>query len=209
MLLLKNNMGKIRKRIRPAVIRYYLNKKEEYEYVRGLLLLFVPFRSEKKEISEQNVLKIYKNIKDDHERNESLELQLSFYQPYQALLENISEIIDDEDDSEDEDGEINVETEDFEKMEETTSEADIEKFLKDFNQEKIETTGLMDKEELLKLIRSLNTEQRKILDDLVERLMYTDYKSNPIYLYISGDAGKSLAGSALALTELGTAQLFI
>ena len=67
----------------------------------------------------------------------------------------------------------------------------------------------MDKEELLKLIRSLNTEQRKILDDLVERLMYTDYKSNPIYLYISGDAGKSLAGSALALTELGTAQHFI
>ena len=208
-LLLKNNMGKIRKRIRPAVIRYYLNKKEEYEYVRGLLLLFEPFQSEKKEISEQNVLKIYKKIKEDHERNESLELQLSFYQPYQSLLENISEIIDDEDDSEDEDGEINVETEDFEKMEETTSEADIEKFLKDFNQEKIETTGLMDKEELLKLIRSLNTEQRKVLDDLVERLMYTDYKSNPIYLYISGDAGKSLAGSALALTELGTAQLFI
>ena len=83
-------------------------------------------------------------------------------------------------------------------MEETTSEADIEKFLKDFNQENIETTGLMDKEELLKLIRSLNSEQRKILDDLVERLMYTDYKSNPIYLYISGDAGKSLAGAALA-----------
>ena len=199
-LLLKNNMGKIRKRIRPAVIRYYLNKKEQYEYVRGLLLLFVPFRSEKKEISEQNVLKIYNNIKEDPERNESLNLQLSFYQPYQSLLENISEIIDDEEDSEDEeeeDGKIDHEAEDFEKMEETTSEADIEKFLKDFNQEKIETTSLMDKEELLKLIRSLNTEQRKILDDLVERLMYTDYKSNPIYLYISGDAGKCLADSAL------------
>ena len=59
-LLLKNNMGKIRKRLRPAIIRYYLNKSEEYEYVRGLLLLFVPFRNEQKEISEQNVLKIYK-----------------------------------------------------------------------------------------------------------------------------------------------------
>ena len=74
-------------------------------------------------------------------------------------------------------------------MKETTSEADIESFLKDLNQEKIETTDLMDKEELLKLIRTLNVEQRKILDDLVERLLNTDYKSNPIYLYVSGDAG--------------------
>ena len=112
-------------------------------------------------------------------------------------------IIDEEVDSEDE--ELNKETEDFEIMEETTSEADIEKFLKDFNREKVETTSLMDKEELLKLIRSLNTEQRKILDDLVERLMYTDYKSNPIYLYISGDAGKSLADSALAWQRSVTA----
>ena len=47
----------------------------------------------------------------------------------------------------------------------------------------------MEKEDLLKLIRTLNVEQRKILDDLIERLMNTDYKSNPIYLYVSGDAG--------------------
>lgn len=190
-LLLKNNMGKIRKRLRPAIIRYYLNKREDYEYVRGILLLFVPFRNEQKEISEQNVLKIYKHIIEDPERNENLELQLSFYQPYQTLLESISELIENESDSEDEDGEEEQTdmNDEYEKTEETTSEADIESFLKDFNKEKIETTDLMEKEDLLKLIRTLNVEQRKILDDLVERLMNTDYKSNPIHLYVSGDAG--------------------
>ena len=47
----------------------------------------------------------------------------------------------------------------------------------------------MEKDELLKLIRTLNIEQRKILDDVVERLMRTDHNSNPFYIYISGDAG--------------------
>ena len=53
------------------------------------------------------------------------------------MLENIEEIVDDDSDSEDEDAEMNGDNEEYDKMEETTSEADIEKFLKDFNQEKI------------------------------------------------------------------------
>ena len=77
-------------------------------------------------------------------------------------------------------------------MEETTSKADIETFLRDFTQEKIETTDLMEKEELLVLIRTLNREQRKIFDDVMERLMRTDHESDPFYLYVSGDAGNTL-----------------
>ena len=139
---------------------------DDYKHVRGLLLLFVPFRNEEKEISEQNALKIYRNIKEDAERNEKLQRQISFYQPYQSLMENINDINLDEEEDSDEDSDGGTETgEHTERFAETTSEADIEKFLKDFNQEKVETTDLMEKTELLRLIRTLNEEQRKILDE--------------------------------------------
>ena len=87
LLCLKNGMGKIRRRLKPAVIRYVLNKRDEYEYARGLLMLFVPFRNETKELSEINVLKLYKYIKEDPERNEKLQHQINFYQPFQEILE--------------------------------------------------------------------------------------------------------------------------
>ena len=188
LLILKNGMGKIRKRVKPAVIRYVLNKGDEYEYVRGLMLLFVPFRNEQKQISERNVLKIYKNLKEDPEQNEKLQCQLSFYQPFQEMLEAIEVIVDDDPESDDEE-DVDRDADDFEKMEETTSEADIENFLKDFNQEKIESTDLIDKEELLTKIRGLNVQQRRIFDDVMERLLRTDFRENPFHLYISGDAG--------------------
>ena len=168
-----------------------MQKSDDYEHARGLLLLFVPFRNEEKEISEQNALKIYRNIKEDAERNEKLQRQISFYQPYQSLMENINDINLDEEEDSDEDSDGGTETgEHTERFAETTSEADIEKFLKDFNQEKVETTDLMEKTELLRLIRTLNEEQRRILDDVVERLKNTDIMANPIHLYVSGDAGK-------------------
>lgn len=191
LIYLKNGMGAMRRRIRPAVIQYYLQKSDDYEHARGLLLLFVPFRNEEKEISEQNALKIYRNIKEDAERNEKLQRQISFYQPYQSLMENINDINLDEEEDSDEDSDDGTQTgEHTERFAETTSEADIEKFLQDFNQEKIETTDLMEKTELLRLIRTLNEEQRRVLDDVVERLKNTDITANPIHLYVSGDAGK-------------------
>ena len=190
LLNLKNRMGKIRKRLRPAVIRYILNKRDKYEYVRGILLLFTPFRNEQQEISEQDAEKIYKHITEDPERNLNLEYQLNFYQPFQSLLEDIEVKVDEvESDSEDDE---DINGEECDKMEETTAKADIETFLRDFNEEKIETTDLMEKKELLVLIRTLNREQRKIFDDVMERLMRTDHDSDPFYLYVSGDAGKTL-----------------
>ena len=105
------------------------------------------------------------------------------------ILEIVEDLIDDDSDSDEEDN-IDEDPERQDKVEETTSEADIEKFLNDFDQEKVETTDLIDKQELLKRIRDLNQQQRRILDDVVERLLRTDYKENPIYLYVSGDAGE-------------------
>ena len=186
---LKNGMGKIRKRVKPAVIRYVLNKSDEYEYIRGILLLFVPFRNEQKEISERNVLKKYKIIKEDPEENEKLQYQLDFYQPYQELLESIEGLVEEEEESDDEE-DMNVDDPGTEKVQETTSEADIETFLKDFDKEKVETTDLIDKSVLLEMIRSLNRNQRKIFDDVMERLMRTNFEDCPFYLYISGDAGR-------------------
>ena len=188
-LNLKNGMGKIRQRLKPAIIRYVLDKKEEYNYIRQLLLLFVPFRDEQQDISEINVLKKYKYIIEDPERNEKLQYQLSFYQPFQELLESVEDIIDNVEDSDDEE-ETNEDMDNLDKIQETTSEADIEQFLQDFGQEKVETTDLIDKDELLKMIRSLNVQQRKIFDDVLERLLRTDLQDSPFYLYVSGDAGK-------------------
>ena len=56
---LQNNMGWIRRRGQRAVLRYYFDKKREEEMKRNLLLLFLPFNNEVKDIHEKDIDKLY------------------------------------------------------------------------------------------------------------------------------------------------------
>ena len=50
-------------------------------------------------------------------------------------------------------------------------------------------TNLTSTETLRSDISSLNIQQRKLFDDIIERLVSTDFEENPFYLFIAGEAG--------------------
>ena len=50
---LKDGFGTIRERESPAILKYYRDKRDDYETIRGTLMLFVPFRNEHSEITSK------------------------------------------------------------------------------------------------------------------------------------------------------------
>ena len=68
------------------------------------------------------------------------------------------------------------------------------KYLKQF-------TDVIEPLELNKLINSLNCEQRKIFDDLVEREVSREVERDPYHVYIAGDAGTGKSYLTTALME--------
>ena len=186
---LKDDFGTIRERTTPAVLRYYLNKSDEYETIRGTLILFHPFRNEYEEISSQHLKIVWEKIQQNELQKKMIESQLDFYQPYQSILDGINSWIEDqkqdeEEEEDDYDDDENV-VEDYDKVElETTDNKNIDDFVKQSKREKIQETDLMCKKTLLQNIGLLNRQQRKIFDDLLERLMNGDFQTNQFLLYI-------------------------
>ena len=56
---LLNNLGYLQRRLRPAVLRYYLRYDEPEDLARGLLILFHPFRNELIDLHSNNVLELF------------------------------------------------------------------------------------------------------------------------------------------------------
>ena len=185
---LKDDFGTIRERQTPAVLRYYLDKSDEYETIRGTLILFHPFRSEYDEISSRDLRVIWGNIKNNPLQYEMIQSQLDFYQPYQSILDGINSFIDEQKEDEEEevddyeDDNVVVEANDLDL--ETTDTKEISDFVKNAKREKVKETDLMCKKALLENIGLLNKQQRKIFDDLLERLISGDFDSNQFLLYI-------------------------
>ena len=179
-------------------------KRDDYEKIRGTLLLFHPFRNEYKEITEQDLRKKYEKIEKDEVQREKLESQISFFQPFQNILDDIEAYIKEQEDEEFEENNDyeadNIENEDDDDLEsestefmdiklETTKIKDIKDFIKESKKEVERETGLMDKKALLEKICMLNLQQRQIFDDIISRLMSGTFEDNQFLLYISGDAG--------------------
>ena len=113
--------------------------------------------------------------------------QIDYYQPYLDLVKDINAyIIDEREDEQDEDygndEDENVTADDG--MLETTDQKDIAEFIKHMKREKVKETDFISKSLLLENVRKLNRDQRKIWDDIVERLMSGDFKTNQFLLYI-------------------------
>lgn len=193
---LMDNFGTIRERQSPAILKYYIDKKDDYETIRGTLLLFHPFRNEQKEITSTDLRIKYQKIQDNPMKKEQLQSQIDYYQPYHELLEGIEDYIrqqEEEDEipenSDDEGEEPDDKVEENDLKLETTKAKDIQEFLKDSEKEVTRDTGLMEKKALLERISMLNIQQRKIFDDIISRLISGDFEDNPFLIYISGDAG--------------------
>jgi hypothetical protein len=128
----------------------------------------------------------YEKIMNDPLKEEMIDLQLKFYQPYQNLLSDIEQYIVEEHEDEEENEDCDKDASDTENSDlnlETTEIKDIKDFIKS-KHENVRETGLLEKDALLEQIALLNSQQRLIFDDVVERLASGDFEENPFLLYI-------------------------
>lgn len=128
----------------------------------------------------------YEKIMNDPLKEEMIDLQLKFYQPYQNLLSDIEQYIVEEHEDEEEKEDCDKDASDTENSDlnlETTEIKDIKDFIKS-KHENVRETGLLEKDALLEQIALLNSQQRLIFDDVVERLASGDFEENPFLLYI-------------------------
>ena len=194
---LQNEKGFIRKRKEPAVLRYYLPYDNDDDLARGLLILFLPFRDEMKEIHEKDVKELL-DVKKD-----LINLKRSRFEKYQVMNDLINLI---QKESEKNDG-VDLEEEDCIE-EETTSAKDIDEFNKWAKQQALKElskfknlTELRNVVTLRRQISELNGQQRKLFDDICERIISTDIDEPPFYLFIAGEAGTGKSHLVCLLIE--------
>ena len=104
-------------------------------------------------------------------------------------LQDTSNEADDDDASE----EVKEFTQEFDEWLKKQNDKNL-KYLKQF-------TDVIEPLELNKLINSLNCEQRKIFDDLVEREVSREVERDPYHVYIAGDAGTGKSYLTTVLME--------
>ena len=186
---LKNDKGFIRRRSKMAVLRYYLPHDNDEDLARGLLILFFPFRNELEDIHTKDVKNLLK------QNLEMIEEKRTLFEKYKLMSDLISSIQTDIE-SENPVVEDSEREEDIEQEIETTSLEDIEQFnkyakaqaTKDLSRFK-DLISVCNIEELRLNISSLNFQQRRIFDDLLERCSSNDCNERPVYIFIAGNAG--------------------
>lgn len=163
---------------------------ELINFLRGTLLLFHPFRNEYKEITTQDLRIKYEKIENNELQHEKLQSQISYFQPYQDLLNGIESYIQEQRDDDElvdddylEDDDIDIQDDDDLELE-TTEIKDIKEYIKNSKKEVTRETGLMDKKALLERICMLNLQQRQIYDDIISRLMSGNFEDNQFLIYI-------------------------
>merc|ERR1712115_274679 len=166
-LLLKNDMGYLKERKKRAIIRYFKGKyDDDITRIRCVMLLYHPFRNE--------VLEVHNNEKILEKYNENKELvqyEQSLFEPHPEFLEFVE----------------NLEQEIVE--EDTTKAEELQDWFK--KQGKVyegSKLNLEDKKKLNKRINTLNLQQRKILDELMD---IDDDKQYFLYLYGQAGTGKT------------------
>ena len=186
-ITLQNKKGFVVKRSKQCVIRYFLRYENDEEYHRALCVLFLPFRDEMAEIHSENVTEIYET------HQEEIEFVRTQFEKHRKLTDLVADV---EKKQQNELGEIDEDDEEHQglRLLETTDISNIEKYIEEAQATAIRTLNSskplqkMSDDEYLEKIASLNPEQRRIFDDLVERLNDVD-NPDPFYLYIGGEAG--------------------
>ncbi len=186
----EKKMGYFVKRQEPTVLRYYLRYDDEVEFARGLCVLFYPFRDEMRDVHNHDPLQLYNNHKDMIETNRK---KYEHKSKINELIKSIDkekeekmEETDDEEDYIDEDTSTEQEREIHDA--EVGAAFDKQAAIKSLPKEDKNYIYLTI-EELTKRVRSLNPQQRRIFDDIIERLSDPNVENKPFYLYLAGEAG--------------------
>ena len=185
-ITLQNNTGFVVKRSKQCVIRYFLRYDNDEEYHRALCVLFLPFRDEMAEIHSADVSAIYEQNQED------IEIVRIKFEKHRQLTDLVANLERNQQielgDIEEDDEEHGV------KLLESTKTSDIQNYIEEAHAaamrslESRKPSEKMTDDEYLEKIASLNPQQRRIFDDLVERFMDVT-NSDPFYLYIGGEAG--------------------
>ena len=183
---LLGNKGWIRRRSEMAILRYYLNYSNNEDLARGLLILYLPFRNEMSEIHQKDVESLLE------ENRRMIEEKRSIFEKYKNMTDLISTIQSDSTLSE---NHIDEENETSDEIE-TTSELQIEQFnrwakaqaTKDLSEFK-NFTNVCDIMEFRLKVSDLNSQQRRLFDDIIERVGSSNVEEKPFYLFLSGNAG--------------------
>ena len=198
---LKNKKGFIRKRSDTAILRYYLNYNNDEDLARGLLILFKPYRNEMIEIHQKDVKELLaiseEVVTEKRQLFEKYKVMTDLIADIQTQFENKGDAQDDALDEEDS----------FEDLE-TTDKVDIQNFNKWAHGQAAKElsslkylTDLWDTKKLRSNISLLNRQQRKLFDDLTERMVSTDISEHPVHLFLTGNAGTGKSFVANILIE--------
>ena len=108
---LKNGVGYIKRRTNRCVLKYHLNFENDEDFKRGLLILFVPFQNELKDIHEKDVNTLYADNEDIiKERRAIFEKHKVMTDIIDSIERNIRDKNEDNLDDHEEDGFIEEET---------------------------------------------------------------------------------------------------
>ena len=203
-LPLQNDHGFLQKRLRTAVLRYYLHYDDNEELTRGILILFFPFRNELQDIHSKNVMELFDENKDLIEENrKKYEKNINLV----SLIRDIEkqqqgqETNDNDEQNVNDDGEVDVAS--FLDGE-TTSEKDLNDFVASMKakaSKEVERNSdniIPTIESIREDINKLNAKQRLFFDDIVERIVAGSL-SEQFCIFLAGQAGtgKSTLTNAL------------
>ena len=166
---LKNGVGYIKRRTNRCVLKYHLNFENDEDFKRGLLILFVPFQNELKDIHEKDVNTLYADNEDIiKERRAIFEKHKVMTDIIDSIERNIKDKNEDNLEDQEEDGFIEEETTTVEELDnfEKWAKKEAKKSLMKYK----DLTTLIKVEDLRNIVIKLNEQQRKILDDYCERL---------------------------------------
>ena len=164
------------------------------------------FRDEMEDIHSKDVIDLFTNHINDISRKrrefEAYEVMTDSIKEIQKLY-GVNEEADDKDDDDDDDTEsdkgIFVETTAEEEI------TDFDKWLKNQAKKDLHSvkqfTSIESPLSIRKSISSLNGQQRKIFDDIIEREIVKDGDKEPYYVFIAGEAGTGKSHLVRVLME--------
>ena len=204
---LKDNMGKIYRRVQPRVIRYhYVSKqKDEEAYYHRLLVLYMPWRKEEDIPLNSSYFQRFEQTKQE------IMASIQTYEPYNDEVEEILENFDPNETTPEIWNEVSAQIEqEQEEIEDNMAQTEHPyldpEWIDDVNEPVIQKEHnskstfritkqyLASDSDFLTNIRALNVQQRQIFDHLFSwatkyRLMVLNENPDPFYIFLSGGGG--------------------
>ena len=156
--------------------------------MRDLLVLFHPFRNELNEVHNvKSITNLYNRHKNDIERRRRE------FEPNRELMKKMEDAIHDQEQNDDEDPDQELYDDSEESPEElAATRKELEEFSKLASKAQTKNRiNISTRQAVCEMSRNLNRDQRRIFDDIIERLVSVqdDGRIEPFFIYVGGRAG--------------------